>query len=87
MIERDGPSQIGFNKFGVGSTDLSKKHRTLGLADKNSRLHHPDEELTQAHLDNLIAISLILDMHDGKEAREKMIYFGMYSAFAIRPIF
>ena len=38
-------------------------------------MHHPDEELTQAHLDKLIEVSLILDMHDGKEPREKMLYF------------
>ena len=47
----------------------------MELADKNSRLHHPDEELTQAHLDKLIAVSLILDMHDGREPKEKMLYF------------
>ena len=75
MVIKEKPSQMGNRKFGLGSEDLTKKHVSLGLDDVNIKIHDLDEELTQAHLDKLIAVSLIEDMHDGREPRQKMLYF------------
>ena len=75
MVDKACPAQLGKNKFGLGSTNFFKKNRALDLADKSSMLHKVDEELTQAHLDKLVSVSLILDMHDGREPKEKMLYF------------
>ena len=75
MVLKEKPSQMGNRKFSLGSIDLSKQHISLGLDDVNAKIHSLDEELTQAHLDKLIAVSLIEDMYDGKEPREKMMYF------------
>ena len=66
---------MGNRKFGLGSADLNKQHVSLGLDDVNTKIHDLDEELTHAHLDKLISVSLIEDMHDEREPKQKMLYF------------
>ena len=75
MVLKEKPAQMANRKFGLGSKDLSKQHVSLRLDDANTKIHNLDEELTQAHLDKLIAVSLIEDLFDGKEPKQKMLYF------------
>ena len=73
MYDNFYPTQIDKNTFGLGSAHFSKEQRVLAFTDKDSLLHNLDEKLTQAHLDKLISVSLIVDMHDGAEPKEKML--------------
>ena len=75
MVALEKPRQAPHKTHGLGSRDLAKENVKLKLDNEANRLHKLDEELTQAHLDKLIAVSLVLDTFDGKEPKEKMLYF------------
>ena len=57
MVALEKPSQAPHRTHGLGSKDLTKENIKLKLDDESNKLHKLDEELTQAHLDKVIAVN------------------------------
>ena len=59
---------------GLGHSQ-SKMADTVPLEDSARLTENLSEEISQKHLDELISVQLIVDMHDGTTPKVKMLYF------------
>ena len=53
----------------------TKLAETVPLKDNARLTEKLSDEISQKHLDKLISVQLIVDMHDGVEPKVKMLYF------------
>ena len=53
----------------------AKMADTVPLEDSARLTDKLSEEISQKHLDELISVQLVVDMHDGTTPKVKMLYF------------
>ena len=63
-----------FTKGGLGHSE-TELAETVPLKDTARLTEKLSDKISQKHLDELISVQLIVDMHDGTEPKVKMLYF------------
>ena len=61
-------------KGGLGHSE-SEMEETVPLEDKARRNENLSDKISQKHLDELIPVQLVVDMHDGTKPKVKMLFF------------
>ena len=75
MADRVLAVQEDFKTFGLGQPEFQRNSRLPQLKDTAPLTRRIDESLSQAHLERLTSVSLIIDQMDGNTDKGKMIYF------------
>ena len=74
MATKDMRSLAPLTTGGLGHSE-TKMADTVPLEDSAKLTENINEEILQKHLDELISVQLVVDMHDGTTLKVKMLYF------------
>ena len=74
MASKNMRSLAPLTTGGLGHSE-AKMADTIPLEDCARLTDKLSEEVSQKHLDELISVQLVVDMHDGTTTKVKMLYF------------
>ncbi|KAL6498282.1 hypothetical protein OROGR_028679 [Orobanche gracilis] len=78
MADRDSLALAAKSTCGLRHANYEVNQQMASARDPALLVDKLGEELSQKHLDKLISVHLIIDMHDGPKPKQKMLYFLEY---------